>query len=107
MSRARCSQTVLHGEAGADTLSGDAAADVLEGQAGNDTLYGGAGDDRFVYSATASLDLNIDTVYGDDDSDTLDFTGIEASAGVHINLGSSGTQGVVVASSTTFLGLVM
>lgn len=86
----------LYGEDGTDTLYGGGGSDSLYGGTATDTLYGGADQDHFYVAA----DLSHDTIYGGEtgnDSDTIDFLGIDS---VGVNLTQTGVEaGTVTATS--------
>ncbi|MDD5297126.1 MAG: calcium-binding protein [Rhodocyclaceae bacterium] len=70
---------VLLGLAGNDTLNGLGGNDVLDGGAGDDTLSGGAGSDTYLFAKGSGQDIIADNG-GTGDTDTLSFgAGIKAS----------------------------
>ena len=73
----------ITGLGGDDTLVGDTGNDTLSGGAGNDSVIGGVGDDVFVFGGTTVVTTG----------ETVD--------------GTSGTDTLLVASSTDLTGLVM
>ena len=79
----------LIGGPGDDTLEGRGGNDTLEGGAGDDDLRGGWNDDRYVFSGT---NLGHDTVFGDADTNTLDFRYLDTAA--NVNLATTAEQTV-------------
>jgi Ca2+-binding RTX toxin-like protein len=78
----------------ADTISGNSLANILEGGPGNDTLVGADGDDTYIFSGSANLgtDTINETSGTSHGVDTLDFSGLNGSLGVSLNIGSTLTQ---------------
>ena len=62
----------LYGEAGNDTLYGAKGNDILDGGLGSDKAYGNDGNDTFI----GSLDNAIDTYFGGNDIDTVDYSSV-------------------------------
>ena len=93
------SANVLIGGAGNDVLTGGEGDDALTGGEGNDALTGGEGDDALtggegndVYNFGAAVASQSDTVIelGNGGIDRLDFTSLDASNSIAIDLSTAG-----------------
>lgn len=93
---------LIFGGAGNDLLFGDEGDDILEGGAGNDRIWGGAGNDTIL----ATLNDGDDVYYGEDGTDTLDYSVSTTNLTVDLGNGLMG-RGSVSGASTgndTFFG---
>ena len=86
-------QDMLFGDEGNDRLFGDDGNDIMEGGAGNDTVYAGSGDDRVL----ATVNDGDDVYWGEDGSDTVDYSAYTAD--VKVDLGNGLLQHGSVAST--------
>lgn len=79
----------LRGGDGADLILGNDGDDDLAGDEGDDSLQGGGGDDRF----EARSDAGNDVIDGGEGIDTLDYSGVIASATVNLATGTATALG--------------
>ena len=79
----------LSDASGNDTLEGGAGDDVLAGRNGLDSLVGGTGNDRFIML----INDGADGIFGDAGDDMIDFSRANATQGVTVDLGLTGSQG--------------
>lgn len=73
-----------------DTISGDENDNVIDGNWGDDILEGRGGNDTFIWSQ------GNDEINGGEGSDTIDFTGVEGRAFVHLYNGYNTSGGGIV-----------
>ncbi len=76
---------LLDGGAGADLLSGGEGDDSLNGGTGQDSMSGGSGNDLFLqYAASHVGGIYNDTINGDEDIDTIDYSDSKSVAPVPV-----------------------
>ncbi len=83
---------ILSGNSNANTIFGSGGGDTLSGGLGSDILVGGPGNDIYVFSATATDEVDTLSEGLNSGIDTLDFAAL--TTGVVMNLGSTVLQSV-------------